>query len=177
MGKYHFELLAKYNKKANNLMNNVIITLTEEQWNKKFTGYFNSIHEICSHIYFWDYNWFKRYKLLRNFNCFTDGFIDKYDAYVKILFSNIKEYVIMRNDMDKKIIEFINEITENDLENILEYKTKKGIVLEKRMDGLLIHLFNHQTHHRGMISLYLEMLGKENNYNNILPLVYKEDIM
>ena len=45
------------------------------------------------------------------------------------------------------------------------------------MDGLLIHLFNHQTHHRGMISLYLEMLGKENNYNNILPFVYKEDIM
>jgi len=52
MGKYHFELLAKYNKEANNLMNNVIITLTEEQWNKNFTGYFKSIHEICSHIYF-----------------------------------------------------------------------------------------------------------------------------
>ena len=62
MGKYHFELLAKYNKEANNLMNNVIITLTEEQWDKNFTGYFKSIHEICSHIYFWDYNWFKRPK-------------------------------------------------------------------------------------------------------------------
>ena len=37
----------------------------------------------------------------------------------------------MRNDMDKKIIEFINEITENDLENILEYKTKKGLYLKK----------------------------------------------
>jgi hypothetical protein len=27
----------------------------------------------------------------------------------------------------------------------------------------------HKTHHRGMISLYLEFLGKENDYSNLYP--------
>ncbi|MCL2722457.1 MAG: hypothetical protein FWD47_14095 [Treponema sp.] len=30
----------------------------------------------------------------------------------------------------------------------------------------ITHVFNHQTHHRGMISLYLEMLGKENSFSD-----------
>jgi uncharacterized damage-inducible protein DinB len=32
-------------------------------------------------------------------------------------------------------------------------------------------MFNHQTHHRGMISLYLDMLGKENDFSSLLALV------
>jgi uncharacterized damage-inducible protein DinB len=82
----------------------------------------------------------------------------------------------MRMELDNKIIEFIGEITTNDLENILKYSNSKGMKFEKRMDGLLIHLFNHETHHRAMVSLYLEMLGKANDYNNVLPFVHKENI-
>jgi uncharacterized damage-inducible protein DinB len=44
------------------------------------------------------------------------------------------------------------------------------------MDGLLIHLFNHETHHRAMVSIYLEMLGKANDYNNVLPFVGKDNM-
>jgi uncharacterized damage-inducible protein DinB len=32
-------------------------------------------------------------------------------------------------------------------------------------------VFNHQTHHRGMISLYLDMLGKENDFSNLFVLL------
>jgi uncharacterized damage-inducible protein DinB len=46
----------------------------------------------------------------------------------------------------------MNEITGNDLENSLKYSNSKGIKFEHRMDGLLMHLFNHETHHRAMVS-------------------------
>jgi uncharacterized damage-inducible protein DinB len=51
------------------------------------------------------------------------------------------------------------------LEKILTYTDSEGNKLEKVMETLLLHVFNHETHHRGMISLYLEMLGKENDFS------------
>ena len=36
---------------------------------------------------------------------------------------------------------------------------------------LVAHMFNHQTHHRGQISLYLDILGKKNDFSGIAPLV------
>jgi uncharacterized damage-inducible protein DinB len=30
---------------------------------------------------------------------------------------------------------------------------------------LLLHVFNHGTHHRGMIAAYLDLLGIENDYS------------
>jgi uncharacterized damage-inducible protein DinB len=172
----YFGLLAYYNKEANGLMNNIIKNITEEEWNGNFPGFYKSIHEICSHIYISDYNWLKRYKLLRHFNSLEDKYSEKNYSFTEIIFTGINEYINMRLELDDKIIEFIDEITTDDLENILKYSNSKGMKFEKRMDGLLIHLFNHETHHRAMISLYLEMLGKANDYNNVLPFVYKENI-
>jgi uncharacterized damage-inducible protein DinB len=170
-----FEIFAYFNKEANNLMNNVIKNITEEEWNKEFAGFYKSIHEICSHIYISDYNWLKRYKLLRHFICLDDKYFEKNYSFTEIIFSNISECIDMRRELDNKIIKFINEVTENDLKSILKYSNSKGMKFEKRMDGLLIHLFNHETHHRAMISIYLEILGKANDYNNVLPFVYKEN--
>jgi uncharacterized damage-inducible protein DinB len=167
----YFGLLAYYNKEANGLMNNIIKNITEEEWNKNFPGFYKSIHEICSHIYISDHNWLNRYKLLRHFNCLDDKHFEKSYSFTEVIFNDINEYINMRIELDNKIIEFIGEITTNDLENILKYSNSKGIKFEKRMDGLLIHLFNHETHHRAMVSLYLEMLGKANDYNNVLPFV------
>jgi uncharacterized damage-inducible protein DinB len=172
----YFELLARYNKFSNLMMNKIIENISEEEWNRDFAGFYKSIHEICSHIYISDYNWLKRYKLLRSFNCLTNDYFDKNYQFTEVIFSNKDEYLKMRNELDEKIIEFIAEITINDLGDILKYSNSKGMNFEKRVDGLLIHLFNHETHHRAMISIYLETLGKENDYNNVLPFAYKENI-
>ena len=43
--------LAMENKSKNILMNNVIKTLSEDEWNKEFNGFYKSIHELYSHIY------------------------------------------------------------------------------------------------------------------------------
>jgi uncharacterized damage-inducible protein DinB len=87
------------------------------------------------------------------------------------LFSDINNYIKARIELDNKIIEFVDELNETDLESILKFKNSKGIDYEKKMDGVLIHLFNHETHHRGMIAQYLDMLEIDNDFNSALPFV------
>jgi uncharacterized damage-inducible protein DinB len=77
--------------------------------------------------------------------------------------------------MDNRIIKFIDEITQNDLDGMIRFTTVLENKLNLRIGEFLLDLFNHQTHHRGMISLYLEMLGKENDYSNLIYYVNKEN--
>ena len=190
MEKRHFELLANYNKKVNNSMNDIIKTLTEEQWKKQFSGFYKSIQDICSHIAYWDFNGFNRCKYLRNFTSLEEKFPDyeKFEIHSlkisddkkeylnknlvssKYLFENssIDEYINTRINLDDWIIKFINELTSNDLEKSIEFITILGNKFNWKIDEFIIHLFNHQTHHRGMISLYLDMLGKENDFSNLI---------
>jgi len=162
----NFGLLAKYNKKTNELMNNIIMELTEDEWNKEFTGFFKSIHELNSHIYICDFNWLKRFKKLREFTVLKNNIFEKDLLFTETIFKNINEYVLLRSELDKIFIEFINELKNEDLKNLLKFVNSKGVKMERKMESLVMHVFNHQAHHRGMVSLYLEMLGKENSFSD-----------
>lgn len=169
MNKYDFELLAKYNKEVNEKINNIIKNLSEDEWNKKFSGFYKSIHEICSHIFMGDYLWLNRFRTINTFESLDDSYFNKKYDFQEILFDNIPEYIIKRKELDKIIIDFTNELDEDDFDKILKFSNKKGILFEKELSVCLLHLSHHETHHRGMISIYLEMLGKENDFSNLYP--------
>jgi uncharacterized damage-inducible protein DinB len=76
-----------------------------------------------------------------------------------------------RNELDSIINSFADEINSDDLSKSIKYKNLRGEDQSLNFGGLLIHVFNHQTHHRGMISFYLELLGKQNDYSNLATLV------
>ena len=160
MSVYFLKTLAKYNKITNEFKNNIIKEISEEQWNAKFNGFYRSIYELCFHIYNSDFNWLKWCKLLHS----ADE--NNYEYIIEDNFTNIDDYIFRRTELDKKIIEFINELSENDLEKTLKLVDSEGNKNEIKMGLAIIHIFNHATHHRGMISLYLEMLGKENDYSD-----------
>ena len=162
----NFNLLAKYNIITNELMNNIIKKLTEEQWNKEFNGYFKSIHELCSHIYIVDFNWLKRFKKLHSFDILNTEIFEGEYKFTETIFKSIDEYIFKRSQLDNIIAEFINELREEDLNKNLRFINSKGVDMERKMNPLITHVFNHETHHRGMISLYLEMLGIENSYSD-----------
>ncbi len=164
-----FTLLAKYNKEANVKMNEVINSLSEEEWNKEFPGYYKSVHELCSHLFLSDYRWLKRAKAVRTYKSLSDEYFSKDYHPDEIAFSGIAEYIQKRQELDEIMAGFVNELTENDLEQSFEFTNKKGITVNKKLRVYLLHLSHHETHHRGMISLYLEMLGKENDYSSLYP--------
>jgi uncharacterized damage-inducible protein DinB len=171
MDKNTFELLVKYNSEVNRQMDNIIKTLSEEEWNKQFSGYFKSIHELCSHIFICDYKVMYRFKVIRNFKSLSDAYFNKEYNPVEILFKNIDEYLTKRPELDNIFISFANEITTNDLNKEVKWKNTKGIETKKKTEIMLMHLFAHEIHHRGMISLYLELRGKENDYSKLYTYV------
>jgi uncharacterized damage-inducible protein DinB len=168
---YYLDLLAQFNRGANAEMNGIIKHLTEEEWNKNLGGFFNSVHSLCSHIYICDYVWLQRYRNLRGFQTLSGDFFNKKYSFDKTIFDNIDEYLAKRPELDEKIVSFMQEVNSEDLDKPLTYQDSSGQNYTRRFEGLLLQVLNHETHHRGMISLYLELLWKQNDYNNVAPYV------
>ncbi|MBN2224433.1 MAG: DinB family protein [Deltaproteobacteria bacterium] len=164
-------LLAGYNEKTNSQMNGFIAQIDEIQWNRNFNTFFPSIAKMCNHIYIADFSWLKRFSTLRTFEYIEDKVFLNEVNFATDAFVTQKEYAAKREYMDKLIITFANEVTQNDLERNMKYTDLRGTENNRSFGGLILHMFNHQTHHRGMISIYLEMLGIENDYSNLARLV------
>jgi uncharacterized damage-inducible protein DinB len=168
MDKDIFEAFSEYNKRANANMNSIIKKLSEEEWDKPFPTYWKSIHGLCSHIFLSDYNWLRRFCDFCGFTELKQLFNDNNilnDNWGETMFKNMNEYIKMREELDEKINIFINMIKDEQLLILmpLEYK---GNVNTEQLGIYLTHVFNHATHCRGQISVYLEMLGKENDYGS-----------
>lgn len=164
-------LLALYNQAANQKMGALIHTLTDAQWNQEFTGYFKTIKQLCTHVYISDYNWLKRFGRFRDFQCTKDPLFAQDLNYSSHPFDGIAEYIAKREELDQKLITLAGELTENELGKNITFTTFKGDTMSKNAGGSLLHMFNHQTHHRGMISLYLDMMKIDNDFSGLLTLV------
>lgn len=159
-------LLSRYNIETNHKMNGFISKLTKEQWEREFKGFFNSIKSLCNHIYIGDFNWLKRFSKLKQFKYIQKEIFTKDINFSASAFNTAAEYLELRDQLDRSISDFINEIDEEDLNKDLIYKDSRGKEYTKNLGGLILHMFNHQTHHRGMISIYLEEMGIANDYSN-----------
>jgi len=159
-------LFAKYNEKANEGLCKVVSTLTADEWNKEFQGFFKTVRSICSHNYTVDIMYCNRLKNLRAFKTLEDPvFAESYD-FRTVYFENIDEYLTKRPVLDKLMSAFIDEVTEEDLAGIVKFEGRNGII-ERNFGAWLLQLFSHSAHHRGMVSIYLELLGKENDFNSL----------
>lgn len=173
MEKYSYELFARFNQGANKQMNELILNLSEDDWNRQFPDYtFKSINELCFHTYIWDDYWmFKRISAIKEFKTFNS--ISRHTKYSlkDKCFDDKKEHLELRECFDILFVNLIDELTIDELNEPLRFTTSNGTLFEKRLGGLLLHLFNHESHHRAMISLFLESLGVKNDFNMILPFI------
>ena len=168
MEKKTLVLFAKYNKKVNEKMDEIIKTLSPGEWDKVLGGYFKSVRGLCSHLYICDFNWLKRFSKLRDFNVLKEALFSREPySFSEVLFNSMEEYLASRPVLDEKIAAFTEELCDGDLNALLKYTDSSGTIYELNFGGLVMHSFNHDTHHRGMISLYLEMLGRDNDFNSL----------
>ncbi|MDR2094596.1 MAG: hypothetical protein LBP76_03655 [Treponema sp.] len=166
MNKETITLLAKYNQVVNQKMNAVIQTLNDEEWNRDLGGYFKSVRGAASHIYITDFTYLKRFGNLREFTTLRDPLFGETYAFKDLLFPSKDEYLVKQPALDNLINGIINEITGDDLQGRLKYSDSTGKSIEFMFPAVIMQLFNHATHHRGAISLYLELLGRDNDYSS-----------
>lgn len=158
-------LFANYNKTVNQAMNGIIKTLSPDEWNKPLGGFFPSVRSLCSHLYIGDFTWLKRFSRLRSFAVLGGPFFEPSYSFQETLFEDMGEYLAKRPELDAKIASFADELTDADMPRLLKYIDSHGNPHERKFGLCLLQFFNHQTHHRGMISVYLEMLGRENDFS------------
>ena len=166
-----FKLLAKYNSFANAGMNKVVSRLTPAEWERDFGGYYKTVKALCAHIYVSDFNWLKRFGSFRKFSHANNPIFNDPLDFKSRPFGTVEEYLGKRQEADLMIGSLVDELMQTDLNEMLVYKNLKKQEQKRKVDGILLHIFNHQTHHRGMISLYLELLGKPNDFSSLFHLV------
>jgi len=166
MDKDTFIQYSNYNKRVNEKMNTIIKTLSREKWDKDLGGYFNSVRGLCSHLYICDFNWLKRFSKLRDYIVFREECFNREPySFSEVLFDDMVEYLSKRPLLDEKIISFTKELSDADINSSLKYTDSHGTNYDRNFGGLVMQSLNHGTHHRGMISLYLELLGIDNDFS------------
>ncbi len=64
-----------------------------------------------------------------------------------------------RRFLDGVIEQWVGAVTDEDLDHVLTYANTKGVVSSRPFFFLLMHFFNHQTHHRGQVTTLLMQAG------------------
>lgn len=165
------KLLARYNRHANTEMGRICEGLSEAEWNHTFDAYYPSIRALCSHVFQGDITWLKRFATARPFRYAEHPILQRTMVWGELLFPTYADYARERPVADELLSQLADELLPEDFPRRLRYKNWQGIEQDREFGGLLIHLFNHQTHHRAMVSVYLDMLGHPNDFSNIIPLV------
>ena len=73
--------------------------------------------------------------------------------------------------LDAQIIRWVETISEDDLDETMVYANMKGVIAHKNFFALLMHFFNHQTHHRGQVSTLLSQNGVDFGDTDLVLLI------
>lgn len=76
--------------------------------------------------------------------------------------------------MPDQSINLIAQLSEGDLDYLLSYQNTKGIAANKRYSSLVLHFFNHQTHHRGQVTTLLSQAGVDVGVTDLLVQISEE---
>jgi uncharacterized damage-inducible protein DinB len=166
-----FQALAKYNSSVNQSIIEIIEPLSEEKIMTITKAYFPSIFETLLHLFFSDLFWLKRFReVFQESNALSVSKLVSLDGknLRKKFETDYTKFFQRRKQADEVIRQFIEEIDEAALNSVITYKNFKGDDVEKELWKILLQWFNHQTHHRGQISVLLDMIGVNNDYSSLL---------
>ena len=162
-------ILASYSKGVNNKVIGLFEGIPEERLKQDMNAYYKSILGTFVHMTMADLNWFIRWNNLFPASVFTRSELLQTPVadWQEKLERNYRELFTVRRSADELFLEFVRELTEEDLNKVINYTDRRGNALSNKLGNILLHLFNHQTHHRGAISTLLDIQGIDNDYSGL----------
>ncbi|PAU78846.1 DinB family protein [Halomonas salipaludis] len=174
--KNHFELLATYNQWMNSKVYAAAGQLSATDLVKDRGAFFGSILGTLNHILVGDTIWLKRFathpSCLNSLREVAD--IKSPESLDQMLFEDLGILSEQRIWLDRQIINWTAELSEGDLDFVLSYRNTKGVAANKRYSSLVLHFFNHQTHHRGQVSTLLSQAGMDIGVTDLLAQIPEE---
>jgi uncharacterized damage-inducible protein DinB len=135
----NFRQLADYNRWANLRLYGAALDMPESQYRRSTGVFFGSLHGTLNHLLLTDRIWLKRLTA-------SGEHPDRLDA---ILHDNRQDLLRARIAEDARLIDVVRGYAEADLATQIAYQTTSGKPYRQPLQDILLHLFNHQTHHRG----------------------------
>ncbi len=135
----HFRQFADYNHWANRRLYAAALALPDETYRRPTGVFFGSLHGTLNHLLLTDRIWLKR----------VTGEGEHPSQLNAILYDERGALARARMAEDARLIDVIKRYSEDDLRGIVSYQTMSGVPFRQELGQILLHLFNHQTHHRG----------------------------
>ena len=135
----HFKQLAAYNGWANARLYAAVATLPDEAYRRPIGLFFGSLHGTLNHLLGVDRLWLKR----------LTGTGDHPGRLDAIVHEDFRDLTRARSAEDKRIIAVVSGYDGAVLKSRHQYHTTSGQPQEQVLADILLHFFNHQTHHRG----------------------------
>src|SRR6478735_7171103 len=148
MTKRTFQQLAAYNRWANARLYAAALELSDTAYRLHIGVFFSSVQGTLNHLLLTDRMWLKR----------LTGEGEHPDQLDAVLFEDRTELARARVAEDKRLIALVEAYDDAALASLHSYKTTSGMPHSNAVADILLHLFNHQTHHRGHAHACLSIL-------------------
>src|SRR3989442_505948 len=130
---------AAYNLWANKKIIERINQLSEEQVNKEIVSSFPSVYKTVLHMMEVENAWWERLKLVEHTT--LSGWFT----------GNFKELSKKLLQLSQQWHDWIQQANEANITHVFAYYNSKREYFKQPVYEMLLHLFNHQTFHRGQI--------------------------
>lgn len=167
-----FRLMAQYNDWMNHKLYEAAAKLSPEERTADRGAFFGSLQATLQHIVNADTIWLRRFGAHPRFAEMLAAVMEQ--PQPTDLRGEAMEFDALRVRrawMDRQIMHFACALTGADLDLVMHYKSMAGVPGSRRLDGLLMHFFNHQTHHRGQATTLLSQQGIDVGVTDLVVLV------
>lgn len=173
--KLQFILMSEYNQWMNELLLSSLKKLNDTNIYDDKGAFFGSAFKTMSHIFTCDLMWLHRFTSVKSgFNLLTS--LNEFNCPLSNnthCFETLGELSINRSKLDCIIIEWVNLIIETEFYTNIMYKNSSGGEFSEPFASVLLHFFNHQTHHRGQVTTLLSQSGDNSYCTDLLALIRK----
>ena len=135
----YFRQFADYNHWANRRLYAAALAMPDELYRRPTGVFFGSLHGTLNHLLLADRVWLKR----------LTGEGEHPSQLNAILYDDRNALARARMAEDARLIDVVGHYGEDDLRGVVSYQTMSGVPFRQELAQILLHLFNHQTHHRG----------------------------
>ncbi|MFJ1301025.1 DinB family protein [Pseudomonadota bacterium AL_CKDN230030165-1A_HGKHYDSX7] len=167
-------LLADYNQWMNQQLLAACARLPEAELRAARGAFFGSVLGTLNHLIVGDTMWLKRFASHAGTHAAAHAALadvraapdpGPLDGQPHATLDALRD---ARTALDAAIVQWVAALDQADLDRMLDYRNSRGIASRRPLGALLLHFFNHQTHHRGQASTLLTQAGVDVGLTDLL---------
>ena len=166
-------LMARYNAWMNQRLFAAAATLPQWELHRDAGAFFGSLFDTLNHIAVGDTIWLHRFALSDPDDELA-GALSRYPKPISLrqaLGHTLRELQAYRLGLDEVIVAWASRLTTSRLQQTLTYVNMAGEPQAKNLGALVLHFFNHQTHHRGQATTLLHQAGVDVGVTDLLAVI------